>query len=310
MEDSAIELDLPGFRFHPTEEELLEFYLKNKVLGKKLRCDVIGLLNIYRHDPWDLPGLATIGEREWYFFVPRDRKHGSGGRPNRTTLKGFWKATGSDKKIFGLSHPKNIIGLKKTLVFYTGRAPRGSKTDWVMNEFRLPDTASAPQDIVLCKIYRKATSLKVLEQRAAIEEEMNTTKHVDAPPCSIIQPMDAMSFCSEHHELMTASITDQSPNILTSIAKDEVEDNILSITENNLFEVPAEIKGKSNCFRPKLRNGQGNLAELQVPIFSMDFSQDPVWMQLRSPWLDNFSLTPSPFVHNFQANKFEQLINQ
>lgn len=295
-----MELDLPGFRFHPTEEELLEFYLKNKVLGKKLRCDVIGLLNIYRHDPWDLPGLATIGEREWYFFVPRDRKHGSGGRPNRTTQKGFWKATGSDKRIFGLSHPKNIIGLKKTLVFYTGRAPRGSKTDWVMNEFRLPDTVSSTQDIVLCKIYRKATSLKVLEQRAAIEEEMKTTNHVHGSPCSITPPMDAMSFSSEHNELiMAASITDQSPKFSMSIAKDEVEEDILSIKENNPYEISAEIKGKSNCFRPKLLNGQDNLAELQVPKFSMDFSQDPVWMQLRSPWLDNFSLTPSAFVHNF-----------
>ncbi|PHT36117.1 putative NAC domain-containing protein 94 [Capsicum baccatum] len=299
MEESAMELDLPGFRFHPTEEELLEFYLKNKVLGRKLRCDVIGLLNIYSHDPWDLPGLATIGEREWYFFVPRYRKHGSGGRPNRTTQKGFWKATGSDKKIFGLSHPRNIIGLKKTLVFYTGRAPRGSKTDWVMNEFRLPDPFSSPQDIVLCKIYRKATSLKVLEQRAAIEEEIKTAKHVHVSPCSITQPMDNVSFCNEHHELMDTSITYQSHGFLMSIAKDEVEEDILSVTENNQYEVSGEVKGKSNYFRPKLLNGQDNLAELHVPKFSMDFSQDPVWMQLRSPWLDNFSLTPSAFVHNF-----------
>ncbi|KAJ8533718.1 hypothetical protein K7X08_007042 [Anisodus acutangulus] len=284
MEESAMELELPGFRFHPTEEELLEFYLKNKVLGMELRCDVIGLLNIYRHDPWDLPGLATIGEREWYFFVPRDRKHGSGGRPNRTTQKGFWKATGSDKKIFGLSHPKNIIGLKKTLVFYNGRADRGFKTDWVMNEFRLPDTVSSPQDIVLCKIYRKATSLKVLEQRAAIEEEMKTTKHVHGS-----HPIDAMSFCSEHNELIAASI-----------AKDEVQDDILSVIDNNPYEVSVEIKGKNNCFRPNLLNGKDNLAELQVPKFNMDFTQDPVWMQLRSPWLENFiSLTPSAFVHNF-----------
>ncbi|XP_009605868.1 NAC domain-containing protein 6 [Nicotiana tabacum] len=290
MGESAMEFALPGFRFHPTEEELLQFYLKNKVLGLKLRCDVIGLLNIYRHDPWDLPGLATIGEREWYFFVPRDRKHGSGGRPNRTTQKGFWKATGSDRKIFSSSHPKNIIGLKKTLVFYNGRAPRGSKTDWVMNEFRLPHTVSSSQDIVLCKIYRKATSLKVLEQRAAIEEEMKTTN----------QPMDTMSFCSEHNELiMAASITDQSPKFLMSVTKDEVEEDIFSISENNPYEISLEIKGKSNCLSPNFLNGKGNLADLQVPKLSMDFSQDPVWMQLRSPWLDNFSLTPSAFVHNF-----------
>lgn len=90
-------------------------------------------------------GLAKIGEREWYFFVPRDRKHGSGGRPNRTTENGFWKATGSDRKIVSLSDPKRIIGLRKTLVFYKGRAPRGSKTDWVMNEYRLPDSCPLPK---------------------------------------------------------------------------------------------------------------------------------------------------------------------
>lgn len=85
-------------------------------------------------------GLSKIGEREWYFFVPRDRKHGSGGRPNRTTENGFWKATGSDRKILSLSDQKKVLGLKKTLVFYKGRAPRGSKTDWIMNEYRLPDS--------------------------------------------------------------------------------------------------------------------------------------------------------------------------
>ncbi|XP_057769154.1 NAC domain-containing protein 6-like [Salvia miltiorrhiza] len=173
-EESKYELKLPGFRFHPTEEELLNFYLKSMVFGKKFRGDVIGFLNIYNYDPKDLPKLAKTGEREWYFFVPRDRKHGGGGRPNRTTAKGFWKATGSDRQIMGGSDPKQTLGLKKTLVFYEGRAPRGRKTNWIMNEYRLPDNCSAPKDIVLCKIYMKATSLKVLEQRAAMEEGAKT----------------------------------------------------------------------------------------------------------------------------------------
>lgn len=50
------DIELPGFRFHPTEEELLDFYLKNMVYGKRSSAEVIGFLNIYRHDPWDLPG--------------------------------------------------------------------------------------------------------------------------------------------------------------------------------------------------------------------------------------------------------------
>lgn len=51
------ETDLPGFRFHPTEEELLDFYLKHVVSGKRLQFDPIGILNLYHHDPWELPGL-------------------------------------------------------------------------------------------------------------------------------------------------------------------------------------------------------------------------------------------------------------
>lgn len=176
MDDSRCDqVKLPGFRFHPTEEELLDFYLKSIVFGKKLCGDIIGFLNIYNYDPRELPGkknklflqleiffivmikhvkelmccnetgLAKIGEREWYFFVPRDRKHGSGGRPNRTTETGFWKATGSDRQIVSSSDPKRILGLKKTLVFYQGRAPRGRKTEWIMNEYRLPDKCSPPK---------------------------------------------------------------------------------------------------------------------------------------------------------------------
>lgn len=60
MEESTNELELPGFRFHPTEEELLSFYLKNMIFGKKLYLDIIGFLNIYHYDPWDLPGIHCV----------------------------------------------------------------------------------------------------------------------------------------------------------------------------------------------------------------------------------------------------------
>lgn len=57
MEEVASDvLELPGFRFHPTEEELLDFYLKNMISGK-MRFDIIGYLNIYHYDPCDLPGI-------------------------------------------------------------------------------------------------------------------------------------------------------------------------------------------------------------------------------------------------------------
>lgn len=80
-------------------------------------------------------GLALYGEKEWYFFSPRDRKYPNGSRPNRAAGSGYWKATGADKPI---GRPK-AVGIKKALVFYAGKAPRGEKTNWIMHEYRLAD---------------------------------------------------------------------------------------------------------------------------------------------------------------------------
>lgn len=50
----------PGFRFHPTDVELVLYYLKRKVMGKKLHYEAIAEVNIYKFSPWDLPGLLFL----------------------------------------------------------------------------------------------------------------------------------------------------------------------------------------------------------------------------------------------------------
>nr|CAB3461448.1 unnamed protein product [Digitaria exilis] len=151
---------MPGFRFHPTEEELIEFYLRRKVEGKRFNVDLIAFLDLYRYDPWELPAMAVMGGKEWFFYVPRDRKYRNGDRPNRVTASGYWKATGADRMIRGENN--RPIGLKKTLVFYSGKAPKGVRSSWIMNEYRLPPPATDAEPLIpkseisLCRVYKRS----------------------------------------------------------------------------------------------------------------------------------------------------------
>ncbi|CAF2259221.1 hypothetical protein YC2023_097145 [Brassica napus] len=148
----------PGFRFHPTDEELVDYYLRKKVASKRIEIDFIKDIDLYKIEPWDLQELCKIGHEEqsdWYFFSHKDKKYPTGTRTNRATKAGFWKATGRDKAIY-LRH--SLIGMRKTLVFYKGRAPNGQKSDWIMHEYRLEtDENGTPHEEgwVVCRVFKK-----------------------------------------------------------------------------------------------------------------------------------------------------------
>ncbi|KAL2342807.1 hypothetical protein Fmac_004092 [Flemingia macrophylla] len=124
----------PGFRFQPTDEELVFQYLRCKVFSYPLPASIIPEINVCKHDPWDLPGNCDDEER--YFFSPKEAKYRNGNRMNRTTKCGYWKATGSDKRISS-STCGGIVGIRKTLIFYHRKSPKASKTDWILHEYRL-----------------------------------------------------------------------------------------------------------------------------------------------------------------------------
>ncbi|VAH98718.1 unnamed protein product [Triticum turgidum subsp. durum] len=134
----------PGFRFHPTEEELLTYYLAKKAASQRIDLDVIRDVDLNKLEPWDIQERCRIGtgpQNDWYLFSHKDKKYPTGTRTNRATGAGFWKATGRDKAIYSASG-SGTIGTRKTLVFYKGRAPHGHKSDWIMHEYRLDDAAT------------------------------------------------------------------------------------------------------------------------------------------------------------------------
>ncbi|XP_068639864.1 NAC domain-containing protein 72-like [Aristolochia californica] len=172
--DPISQLSLPpGFRFFPTDEELLVHYLCRKAAGHHFSLQLIGELDLYKFDPWVLPGKALFGEKEWYFFTPRDRKYPNGSRPNRVAGSGYWKATGTDKVITAQGRK---VGIKKALVFYVGKAPKGNKTNWIMHEYRLGDSTRKKgsirlDDWVLCRIYKKNSGLE--KSSGSVKENCN-----------------------------------------------------------------------------------------------------------------------------------------
>ncbi|CAI0408900.1 unnamed protein product [Linum tenue] len=189
----------PGFRFHPTEEELLHYYLRKKVASDQIDLDVIREVDLNKLEPWERCKIGSTPQNDWYFFSHKDKKYPTGTRTNRATAAGFWKATGRDKIIYS-SYKR--IGLRKTLVFYKGRAPHGQKSDWIMHEYRLDDAASpdttttlitsspglsnyilggdqggSEEGWVVCRVFRKKNYQKSLESPRSGSSTNNSILH-------------------------------------------------------------------------------------------------------------------------------------
>ncbi|KAK4406823.1 NAC domain-containing protein 35 [Sesamum angolense] len=251
-DDHDYDVVMPGFRFHPTEEELVEFYLRRKVEGKRFNVELITFLDLYRYDPWELPGLAAIGEKEWYFYVPRDRKYRNGDRPNRVTTSGYWKATGADRMI--RSENFRSIGLKKTLVFYSGKAPKGIRTSWIMNEYRLPlhETERLQKaEISLCRVYKRAG----VEDHPSLPRSLPATRppsstrnhHEPAPTTQRFQPNYVGSSQQNDTKMTETSPSSSTDNMNSYTLLPNIPSTTPSVVENNQTMILLQSKQPNSC---------------------------------------------------------------
>ncbi|XP_010425024.1 PREDICTED: NAC domain-containing protein 35 isoform X2 [Camelina sativa] len=246
-DDHDHDMVMPGFRFHPTEEELIEFYLRRKVEGKRFNVELITFLDLYRYDPWELPAMAAIGEKEWYFYVPRDRKYRNGDRPNRVTTSGYWKATGADRMI--RSETSRPIGLKKTLVFYSGKAPKGTRTSWIMNEYRLPHHETEKYqkaEISLCRVYKRPG----VEDHPSLPRSLSTRHHNDHNSSSrqALRQQQHHSSSSNHSENNLNNNTNNINN-LEKLSTEYSGDGSTTTTTNSNSDVTIALANQ-NIYRP------------------------------------------------------------
>ncbi|CAJ1947786.1 unnamed protein product [Sphenostylis stenocarpa] len=124
VEKGGIKLPI-GFRFCPTDEELLFYYLKKKVFAQQLPASVVSECDVFQTQPWRLPG--DLREKRYFFSNCGIMNKGDTG-------SGCWKCVGKEKQIM-LCESNKVIGMKKTLVFCKGS--HHTRTRWVMHQLRL-----------------------------------------------------------------------------------------------------------------------------------------------------------------------------
>ncbi|XP_071731058.1 NAC domain-containing protein 92-like [Rutidosis leptorrhynchoides] len=247
------QIDLPpGFRFHPTDEELISHYLYPKVSNTNFFALAIGEVDLNKVEPWELPWKAKLGEEEWFFFCVRDRKYPTGSRTNRATSAGYWKATGKDKEIY---KDKSLVGMKKTLVFYKGRAPKGEKTDWVIHEYRLDGMfstnnlpKSAKGEWVISRVFHKCSGGKKVPLSGLLKiKDGNNYDYVvgstNLPPLMEISSVDGGSRTETSHvTCFSYSIEEQKPNNDEMKGSWSSSSSLIASRTNNVYPTVQNIE--------------------------------------------------------------------
>ncbi|XP_031262857.1 NAC domain-containing protein 83-like [Pistacia vera] len=147
-----------GFRFNPTDEELIEI-LERKVSGQEMPVHDTFIVerNVYELDPQDLEWDPTVvlsdNERYCYYIRATDSREVMG--------RGWWRATGHVKKIYADNdNIEHVVGYKRPLTFvkFTDNErnrKNAFKTNWIMHEYNLDSNTTEWR---LCKIMYKGKS--------------------------------------------------------------------------------------------------------------------------------------------------------
>ncbi|CAH8250895.1 unnamed protein product [Arabidopsis lyrata] len=148
-----------GFRFRPTDEEIVDHYLRVKNLESDTSHvdEVISTVDICSLEPWNLPSQSMIKSSDavWHFFGRKENKYNRGDRQMRKTKSGFWKKTGVTINIMRKRGNREKIGEKKVLMFYFNKS---LKSDWVMHEYHATFSSPNLMTYTLCKVKFKGES--------------------------------------------------------------------------------------------------------------------------------------------------------
>ncbi|EOX93860.1 hypothetical protein QUC31_004323 [Theobroma cacao] len=242
-----------GFRFRPTDEELIE-YLQDKTFDRDSLVQVIAEVHdICELEPWELPERSAFqtGDRLWYFMYQPKYKYRNSKRISRTTLEGYWKPTGNARKIIN-HHTGEEIGSKKTLVFYKGQCNDKNKnrTCWVMHEYEL--TAAKPthsdhKTFNLCKLKKKGDiSSSTSEVGQSSQHSLSNLEHVASNAMSE-DLLDLKGSSAPEASNGSVGIRTQSSSVETYAGERSHQNNIINedkgsnLSSNSINHVAEEV---------------------------------------------------------------------
>ncbi|KAF0897169.1 hypothetical protein E2562_034220 [Oryza meyeriana var. granulata] len=185
-----------GFRFNPSAEDLITFYLPRLIAGKppKDTENFIHRADVYGGKPRDLAAeFAPVPRSEngsRFFFTTCKRQKGSSTRRERTAGDGTWVRQNS-KEV------KNTAGVKvgKTQSFRFMKD--GRYTDWLMEEHHccVQQAVAGDEEPVICRMYvsprASPDSAARQESAAFVEQEPDPAprqEHVITPPATAKRP--------------------------------------------------------------------------------------------------------------------------
>ncbi|KAK8556932.1 hypothetical protein V6N13_064921 [Hibiscus sabdariffa] len=167
-----------GFRFLPTDEELVVHYLKRKALGLPLPASVIPEFDVLQTDPWSLPG--DFKENKYFFSTGNGND--SNKKRKRVAGSGYWKPVGKEKPILA-SGTNETVGMRKALVFCESRCSGETETNWLLHQYRLADSLATQMSIGDWLVFRL---FQIKRNKRAKKQGLisyKTTAAVNMPCC-------------------------------------------------------------------------------------------------------------------------------
>ncbi|KAJ6723202.1 putative proteinC DOMAIN-CONTAINING PROTEIN 82-RELATED [Salix koriyanagi] len=148
-----------GYGFHPTDEELVGYYLRLKMHGGyEQDVSLIEEVNVCDYEPWALPVTSTRIVTGLIGKLKVDS-----GKSQARIVQSMLKP------------PRSILLPRKSLVFYKGSVSNGVRTNWIMHEYHPTFSFHNQREFVLCKLKKDPEAIMPAYDEG--EASSNVTSH-------------------------------------------------------------------------------------------------------------------------------------